>query len=134
MTSRAKASAPSSRNPKDYAIATIGSHSALQILKGAKDEGVPSIVICKKGTERAYKSYGLGDTMIVVDSWDEWESTVEPELLKRNGIIIPHGSFISNMGHARVQSMIAPKSACGWRMQDFFSRKFSRVRTRLIVR
>ncbi|MEQ1849353.1 MAG: formate--phosphoribosylaminoimidazolecarboxamide ligase [Candidatus Peribacteraceae bacterium] len=106
MTDRAtKASAPSSRNPADYAIATIGSHSALQILKGAKDEGVPSIVICKKGSERAYKSYGLGDHMILVDDWSEWDSKVEPELLKRNAIIIPHGSYIAYMGHKRVQTM-----------------------------
>ena len=36
---------PASTNPKDYAIATIGSHSALQILKGAKDEGIKSIAM-----------------------------------------------------------------------------------------
>ena len=96
---------PSSKNPRDYAIATIGSHSSLQILKGARDEGVPNIVICKRGTERPYKSYGVADTMIVVDDWSEWESKVEPELLKRNAVIIPHGSFIAYMGHDRVQTM-----------------------------
>lgn len=99
------ASAPSSRKAEDYCIATIGSHSALQILKGAKDEGMNSIVICKKGSERPYKSYGLGDQMILVDSWDDWDTVVEPELVKRNAIIIPHGSFISYMGHDRVKSM-----------------------------
>lgn len=94
-----------SRNPKDYAIATIGSHSALQILKGAKDEGVPNIVVCKRGTEGVYKSFGVADDFIIVDDWSEWDTKVEPELLKRNAIIIPHGSFISNMGHAKVQAM-----------------------------
>jgi 5-formaminoimidazole-4-carboxamide-1-(beta)-D-ribofuranosyl 5'-monophosphate synthetase len=94
-----------SRNIKDYAIATIGSHSALQILKGAKDEGVPNIVVCKRGTERVYKSFGVANDFIIVDDWSEWDTKVEPELLKRNAIIIPHGSFISNMGHAKVQAM-----------------------------
>lgn len=105
MTPKKSSSSAVSKNPKDFTIATIGSHSALQILKGAKDEGMQSLVICKKGSERPYKSYGLGDRMIVVNDWDEWDSKVEPELLKRNAILIPHGSFISYMGHDRVQTM-----------------------------
>jgi 5-formaminoimidazole-4-carboxamide-1-(beta)-D-ribofuranosyl 5'-monophosphate synthetase len=94
-----------SLRPQDYTIATIGSHSSLQILKGARDEGVPNLVICKKGTERPYKSFGVADEILLIDDWSEWESKVEPELLKRNAIIIPHGSFISYMGHDRVQKM-----------------------------
>lgn len=100
-----KSSAAPSRNPKDYCIATIGSHSALQILSGARQEGVPNIAICKRGTEGVYKSFGVADEIIIVDDWSEWDKKVEPELLKRNAIIIPHGSFISYMGHERVQKM-----------------------------
>ena len=92
---------------KDYCIATIGSHSALQILKGARDEGVRNLVICKRGTEKPYEHFGVADEIILVDSWDEWEEKIEPELIKRNAIVIPHGSFISYMGHDRVQSMKA---------------------------
>ena len=94
-----------SRDPKDYCIATIGSHSALQILKGARDEGVPNLAICKRGTERVYKSFGVADEIFLIDDWADWEKQVEPELLKRNAIIIPHGSFISYMGPERVQKM-----------------------------
>ncbi len=105
MTPAKKTSATVSRKPKDFCIATIGSHSALQILKGARDEGVPNLVICKKGSERPYKSFGVADEILLIDDWSEWESKVEPELLKRNAIIIPHGSFIAYMGHERVQKM-----------------------------
>lgn len=94
-----------SRDIKDYAIATIGSHSALQILKGARDEGVPNIAICKRGSEGPYKHFGVADEIILIDDWSEWDEKVEPELLKRNAIIIPHGSFIAYMGHKRVQEM-----------------------------
>ncbi len=94
-----------SKNPKDYCIATIGSHSALQILKGARDEGIANIVVCKRGTERVYRSFGVADEILIVDDWSEWKAKVEPELRKRNAIIIPHGSFISNMGYAKVQQM-----------------------------
>ena len=96
-----------SKKPTDFVIATIGSHSALQILKGAKDEGFRTLAICKKGSERPYRSYGVADDIISVDSWDEWDDQIEPELLKRNAIIIPHGSFISYMGHDRVKKMKA---------------------------
>jgi 5-formaminoimidazole-4-carboxamide-1-(beta)-D-ribofuranosyl 5'-monophosphate synthetase len=105
MTPAKKPAASTSRNPKDYVIATIGSHSALQILKGAKDEGMRSLVICKRGTERPYKSYNLGDEMLLVDDWSEWDEKIEPELIKRNAIIIPHGSFVAYMGHERVKTM-----------------------------
>jgi 5-formaminoimidazole-4-carboxamide-1-(beta)-D-ribofuranosyl 5'-monophosphate synthetase len=107
MTPAKKSAAGASRNPKDYCIATIGSHSALQILKGARDEGVPNLAICKRGSEGPYKSFGVADDIILVDDWSEWDKKVEPELLKRNAIIIPHGSFISYMGHKRVQDMKA---------------------------
>ncbi|MDA1208553.1 MAG: formate--phosphoribosylaminoimidazolecarboxamide ligase [bacterium] len=96
---------PASTDPKDFVIATIGSHSALQILKGARDEGLRNLVICKKGTEDVYKRYGVADEVIVIDDWSEWDSKVEEELIKRNAIVIPHGSFIAYMGHDKVGTM-----------------------------
>ena len=80
-----KASAPAvSRNPADYVIATIGSHSALQILKGARDEGIRNLVICKKGTERPYKAYGVADEILSIDDWKNWDDALEQELIRRN--------------------------------------------------
>jgi len=38
-----------------YTIATLGSHSALQILKGAKDEGFKTLCICLTGKEKPYQ-------------------------------------------------------------------------------
>ncbi len=98
-------SSPTIKSSKDVTIATMGSHTALQILKGAKDEGVRNVVVCKKGSERPYQSYGVADEILTVDDWSEWEEKIEPELLKRNAIIIPHGSFIAYLGHERVQKM-----------------------------
>jgi 5-formaminoimidazole-4-carboxamide-1-(beta)-D-ribofuranosyl 5'-monophosphate synthetase len=96
-----------SANPKDYVIATMGSHSALQILKGARDEGMRNLVICKRGAEQVYKSFPVADDMILVDDWKEWDSGLEDELIKRNAIIIPHGSFVAYLGHDRVKNMRA---------------------------
>lgn len=94
-----------STNPSDYVIATMGSHSALQILKGARDEGMRNLVICKKGKERPYKSYDVADDILFVDDWGDWDESLEAELMKRNAIVIPHGSFIAYLGHERVKAM-----------------------------
>jgi 5-formaminoimidazole-4-carboxamide-1-(beta)-D-ribofuranosyl 5'-monophosphate synthetase len=37
-----------SRHDGQYTIATLGSHSALQILKGAHDEGFPTLAIANR--------------------------------------------------------------------------------------
>lgn len=90
-----------------YKIATIGSHSALQILKGAKDEGFETICVCIKGNEQPYKSFNVADKIILIDSYDDFE-TVEKELIKENAILIPHASFIAYMGIKRVENLKMP--------------------------
>ena len=102
-----KVPSQASTNPRDYVIATMGSHSALQILKGARDEGMRNLVICKKGGERVYKSYGVADEIITIPDWTDWNAALERELQKRNAIVIPHGSFIAYLGHDRVKKMKA---------------------------
>jgi 5-formaminoimidazole-4-carboxamide-1-(beta)-D-ribofuranosyl 5'-monophosphate synthetase len=49
---------------KKYAIATLGSHTALQILRGAKDEGFKSICICTKGQREPYDSFKVADEIL----------------------------------------------------------------------
>lgn len=89
---------------RDYAIATLGSHTALQILKGAKDEGFKTICICEKGRERPYISYGVADEIIIVDKFKDFFQ-VEQELIDKNAIMIPHGSLISYLGAEKVEEM-----------------------------
>lgn len=91
---------------KKYKIATLGSHSALQILKGAKDEGFETICVCEKGKTKPYESYGVADKIIVVDKFTDYFD-VEPELIKENAIVIPHGSFVSYLGFKNVQKIKA---------------------------
>lgn len=80
--------------PKDHTIATLGSHSALQILKGARDEGFKTLVFCERGGARPYHSFGVADTVIEVDSYKEILK-YEKQLLQENAILIPHGSFFN---------------------------------------
>jgi 5-formaminoimidazole-4-carboxamide-1-(beta)-D-ribofuranosyl 5'-monophosphate synthetase len=82
-------------NPKkNYKIATLGSHSALQILKGARDEGFPNLVICEKGKSIHYKSYGVADSIVEIDSFQDMKK-LEDWLVGQRAIFIPHGSFFN---------------------------------------
>lgn len=87
-------------------IATLGSHTALQILKGAKDEGFSTIAICEKGKEQPYKAFKVADEIITVDKFSDFFK-IEDKLIKKNAVIIPHGSFIAHMGFEKVERMKA---------------------------
>jgi 5-formaminoimidazole-4-carboxamide-1-(beta)-D-ribofuranosyl 5'-monophosphate synthetase len=80
----------------DFKIATIGSHTALQILKGARDEGIPNLVICKRGTAYPYRSFKVADKIIEVNSYSEIKK-LEQRLVEDRAILIPHGSFFNSM-------------------------------------
>ena len=87
-----------------YRIATIGSHSALQVFKGAHDEGFKTIAVCKKGSERPYRMFGVADEIISINSYRDFPK-VQNELIKKNAIVIPHGSFVTYMGYEEVEKL-----------------------------
>jgi 5-formaminoimidazole-4-carboxamide-1-(beta)-D-ribofuranosyl 5'-monophosphate synthetase len=88
----------------DYKIATLGSHTALQILKGAHDEGFKTICICRKGQENLYKNFGVADEIMMLDEFSNFFE-LEDRLIKKNAILIPHGSFVSYLGWEKVQDI-----------------------------
>jgi len=92
---------------ESYKIATIGSHSALQILKGAKDEGFQTIAVCKKDSVKPYKAFNVADEIILVDNFKDFPK-IENELIKKNAIIIPHASFIAYTGVEAVEKLKVP--------------------------
>jgi 5-formaminoimidazole-4-carboxamide-1-(beta)-D-ribofuranosyl 5'-monophosphate synthetase len=84
-------------NYTDFKIATICSHSSLQIFKGAREEGVKTIGIVQKDRRKLYESFPLGrpDEFIEVDSFRDLPYK---ELVEKEAIIIPHGSFVEYAG------------------------------------
>lgn len=76
------------------AIGTIGSHSALNIFKGAKDEGFRTVCVCRKSDEIVYRRFPLADEIIPVKDFKEiLDEKVQQRLRELNTILIPHGSF-----------------------------------------
>lgn len=93
---------------KIYTIVTLGSHSALQILKGAKDEGFKTAVVATPDRESLYRAYdSFIDEILPVISWSDFPK-IEKDLIKRNSIIIPHGSFVAYLGMDENKKMTVP--------------------------
>ena len=42
---------------KSVTIGTIGSHSALEVMDGAKDENMKTVCICQKGRDLPYRRF-----------------------------------------------------------------------------
>ena len=83
-----------SYNKKSITIGTLGSHSALNIFKGAKEEGFRTVCICKKDSEIVYRKYPVADEMIFVKDFSYLlDDEVQDNLRSLNTILIPHGSF-----------------------------------------
>src|SRR3990167_6092107 len=97
------------KSQKDYTIAVIGSHSALDVCRGAKDEGFKTLVIVEKGRDKTYAKYfkskgplassgqaslGCVDEVLYVNKFKDILSVkIQNELKRRNCIFIPHRSF-----------------------------------------
>ncbi len=90
-------------------VATLGSHCALQLLKGAKDEGLKTLLICEKKRESLYRRFKFIDDLILVDSFLEiLEQKCQSILQKNNSILIPHGTLIAQMNSKQIESIDTP--------------------------
>ncbi len=90
-------------------IATLGSHCALQVLKGAKDEGFKTILLCEKKREHLYRRFGFIDEIFLMDSFLElFEQNCESMLQENDSILIPHGTLVSQMSSEQIESIKTP--------------------------
>ncbi|MFH1470413.1 MAG: formate--phosphoribosylaminoimidazolecarboxamide ligase family protein [Candidatus Micrarchaeota archaeon] len=97
-------------------VATIGSHSALDISEGAKGEGLKSIVLCEKGREATYEKYykardrgtkrvGVIDEIILLNKFkDMAKNDVISRLQKENAVFIPNRSFAVYVGYDAIEN------------------------------
>lgn len=89
-------------------IAVLGSHSALDVCRGAKDLGFKTLVIVQKGRDKTYAKYyksspstssgrpsvGCVDEVLELENFkDILNEEVQKKLLDKNSIFIPHRSF-----------------------------------------
>ncbi len=87
-----------------YIIATLASHSCLQILKGAKDEGFTTLAISTPDRIDFYNRFKFIDEIVSIEKYTELYN-IQNSLKKRNVIIIPHGSFVAYLGDNYAQKL-----------------------------
>lgn len=83
-------------DPKNIRVASLGGHSALDVCRGAKDEGFETIVVAQRGREQTYQKYyktrggkGCVDRVIVVDSFaDVVKPEVQEQLRQLNAVFV----------------------------------------------
>ena len=101
------------------------------MLKGAKDEGIKSILVCEKKREKLYRRFNFIDELILVDSFREiLDEKCHSILEKNNAILIPHGTLISQMSSSEIESIKTPmfgnKSILRWESDRDLKEKLMR--------
>ncbi len=107
-----------SYSERNLTIGVLGTHSALEVCRGAKDEGLRTLVICQRGRERTYSKYyisrerfgrsvGIIDEVIVLDEFREIiDEGVQEEIRKRNTILIPHRGLCVYVGYEAIENSL----------------------------
>ena len=86
---------------KSLTLGVLGSHSALDLCLGAKNQGLKNIVVAQNGREKVYQdSYikkgeeGCVDEVVVLGSFkDILKKENQEKLRKKNVVFVPHRSF-----------------------------------------
>ncbi|HWP78203.1 MAG TPA: formate--phosphoribosylaminoimidazolecarboxamide ligase family protein [Candidatus Nitrosotenuis sp.] len=94
------------KNYSDFRIGVLGSHSALEIMDGAKDEGLQTVVICQKGRDAPYRRFKrVADEIIVVNSFKDMASAkMQKMFVETNTIIVPHRALTAYLGYDTIEN------------------------------
>src|SRR4030042_2312117 len=97
-------------NQEKIYIGVLGSHSALEIASGAKQEGFQTVVVCQNGREKTYARYyrNLFNKFIFVDKFSD---ITRPENVKQltdlNTVFVPNRSFSVYAGYEAIEQNFA---------------------------
>ena len=88
-------------------IGVLGSHSALEIGYGAKQENLEVVVVCQKGRENTYTKHyrNLFDHFVLVEKFvDMAQEENQAELLGLNTVFVPNRSFSVYVGYDTIEN------------------------------
>ncbi|MDR0911513.1 MAG: formate--phosphoribosylaminoimidazolecarboxamide ligase [Methanobrevibacter sp.] len=114
---------------ENITIATLGSHTSLHILNGAKEEGFKTAIVCEEGREIPYKRFGVADEFIMVKKFEDIVTEENQEKLRNmNAIVVPHGSFVAYAGLENVEDkfnvpMFGNRDILRWEAERDLERK-----------
>lgn len=96
-------------------IATLGSHCSLQVLKGAKDEGFRTLLVCEKRRLGLYSRFNFIDEIVEVSRFAEiLEDACRNRLKQTSSVLIPHGTLISQMKSDEIEKIDIPVFGNKW--------------------
>ncbi|MBI2664510.1 DUF1297 domain-containing protein [Candidatus Woesearchaeota archaeon] len=74
---------------KEITVGTLGGHSALDVCRGAKDEGLRTAVVCQRGREKTYTQHykKIVDEAIIIDKFADI-TKVQEQLRQLNTIFV----------------------------------------------
>jgi 5-formaminoimidazole-4-carboxamide-1-(beta)-D-ribofuranosyl 5'-monophosphate synthetase len=91
---------------KNITIGTIGSHSALEVMDGAKDEGMKTVCICQKGRDLPYRRFKrLADEIILLDKFSDVMNRENQDRLRElNCVMVAHRAFTAYLGYDNIEN------------------------------
>ena len=95
---------------KKVKIGVLGSHSALEMGHGAKQEGLEVVVVCQKGREKTYAKHyrNLFDHVLLLDKFADIIRERNQDTLRRlNTIFVPNRSFSVYVGYDNIEKKFA---------------------------
>lgn len=106
----------SNTTPAKTTIMTLGSHCSLQVLKGAKDEGFETLIVCDEKRFSLYKRFKFIDAIIPLKNLREIANPdLQASLIQKyNPILIPHGTLISSLNSDEIESIKIPIFGNKW--------------------
>ena len=93
-------------DPREVKIGVLGSHSALEMGHGAKQEGFEVVVVCQKGREKTYMKHyrNLFDHVLLLDKFvDIIKEENQQQLREWNTIFVPNRSFSVYTGYDNIE-------------------------------
>ena len=92
----------------DLSVAALGSHSALEIMDGAKDENFRTLVLCQKGRDAPYRRFSrISDEIIMLAKFsDMLRQRIQSRLREENAIIVPHRALTAYLGYGAVENRL----------------------------
>jgi 5-formaminoimidazole-4-carboxamide-1-(beta)-D-ribofuranosyl 5'-monophosphate synthetase len=94
------------KNYDEPVIGVIGSHSALEIAHGVKQEGLKTLVVCQKGREKTYSKYyrDLFDHILTLPKFrDMVDEEVQEKMRGKGTIFVPSRSFSVYLGYDSIE-------------------------------
>ncbi len=91
---------------KNVRIGVLGSHSALEIGHGAKQENLETVVVCQIGREKTYTKHykNLFNHILVLDKFvDIIEDEIHEKLRELNTVFVPNRSFSVYVGYENIE-------------------------------